>query len=123
MRKVIVAFEVPHFSEGAMRFVSQMNEAEHVSIAGIFLPKPAFTAFQTADLMTPGMFLPFVEEISTADLNECVQKFRRYCSDNHLRYEIIENKIDFGLPELREQSRYADLIVVGGSSFFNLPDS
>ena len=56
MRKVIVAFEVPNFSEGAMRFADQMNDVERIIITGIFLPKPVFTAFQTADVMTPGIF-------------------------------------------------------------------
>jgi len=123
MRKVIVAFEVPIFSEGAMRFISLMNEAERVTITGVFLPKPVYTAFQTAELMTPGMFLPFIEEINIASLTECVSKFKQYCSDYHLRYDVLQSAADFGLTELKQQSRYADLVVVGGETFFNLPDS
>lgn len=123
MRKVIVAFEVPNFSEGAMRFADQMNDVERIIITGIFLPKPIFTAFQTADVMTPGIFLPYIEQIDINELNQCENKFKRYCSDHHLRYDILKNAADFGLPELKQQSRYADVIVIGGESFFNLPDS
>jgi hypothetical protein len=123
MRKVIVAFEVPNFSEGAMRFISQMNDAERVTVTGLFLPKPVYAAFQTVDIMTSGMFLPYIEQINIAELNECVKQFKQYCSDYHLRYDVLNNAVDFGLPELKQQSRYADLIVLGGETFFNLPDS
>src|SRR4029078_2178744 len=113
MRKVIVAFEVPNFSESAMRFIGQMNDAERVTVAGLFLPKSVFAALQTADIMTPGMFLPYIEEINIAELNECVKQFKQYCSDYHLRYDVLNNAVEFGLPELKQQSRYADLIVLG----------
>jgi hypothetical protein len=123
MRKVIVAFEVPNFSEGAMRFISQMNDAERVTITALFLPKPVYAAFHTADIMTPGMFLQYTEQINSSDLNECVKQFKQYCKDYNLRYDVLDNAVDFGLPELKQQSRYADLIVLGGETFFNLPGS
>jgi hypothetical protein len=123
MRKVIVAFEAPNFSEGAMRFVSQMNKSQAVTLTGIFLPRSAYTVLPTADAMAPGMFLPLTDETGTSELNAAVKTFKQYCTDNYLRYRLIKNVTDFALTELKQQSRYADLIVLGGESFFNLLDT
>lgn len=124
MRKVIVAFEAPNFSEGAMRFVNQMNEAEQVTVSGIFLPAAVYTAFWSyAEVLSTGILLPVTDEVKTSALNKSVGKFKQFCNDHHLRYRVVKNFTDFGLPDLKRQSRYADLIVLCSESFFNIPES
>jgi hypothetical protein len=41
-------------------------------------------------------------------------------SEGAMRF-VIRNTSDFGLPELKKQSRYADLIVVGSDVLFDAP--
>ena len=122
MRKIIAAFEAPYFSEGAMRFITKMNTSEPVTVTGVFLPAPIHTQFWSyADTMPGGMLLPPVDEVIPADINKSVARFRQYCIDHHLRYRVIKKFNDFALPELKQQSRFADLIVLGSEHFFCNP--
>lgn len=124
MRKVIVAFEAANFSEGAMRFVSAMNKAEQVTVTGIFLPAALYTTFGNhADALSTGVLLPVTDDVETSEINKSVLKFREYCASHHLRHRVIKKFDDFGLPELKQQSRYADLVVLGSEYFFKVPES
>lgn len=119
MRKIIVAFESRGFSEGAMQFISHMNNAGQVTVSGVFLPAPASAAFWGyAASPVPGMLIPLTEDVKTTELSKSVKKFKQYCTDHHLRHRVIKTGADFGLPELKQQSRYADLIVLSNKSFF-----
>lgn len=124
MRKVIVAFEGPKFSEGAMRFANQMNHAEKIMVTGVFLPQLVYSAFWNyADLSTAGTYLPIVEDVDVRTLNKNVKRFEEYCTNHNLRFKVKKESLDFGLAELKEQSRYADLIIFGSETFFNNTDN
>lgn len=124
MRKIIAAFEAPHFSEGVMHFINKMNDAEPVTVTGVFLPAPIHLQFWSyADTMASGILLPLPEGVNPTELNKSVNRFKQYCINHHLRHRVIKNFSDFALPELKQQSRFADLIVLGSEHFFAIPHS
>ena len=121
MRKITVAFEAPHFPEGAMRFIKEMNDAEQVIVTGVFLPGPVQTAYPTPAAMSAGMLLPLTDEITSKQLNKSILTFKDFCTSHHIGYRFIKNTGDSGWPELKKQSRYADLIVLGSDVLFDVP--
>lgn len=44
MRKILLAFDGSHFSEGAIEFANQLNKRNPVLLVGIFLPLIDYSA-------------------------------------------------------------------------------
>lgn len=120
MKKIIVAFDNAHYSQGAMQFISLMQEMEPVSVTGVFLPEIEYAALwsKTAGALSGPLFVPLVEESVAAETYAHIHQFEQFCQEHHIRYSIKKDFFDFTLNDLREDTKFADLLVIGSEVFY-----
>lgn len=119
MKKILLAFDGTHFSTGAFEFARQLNELERVLVIGAFLPQAqAANLWSYADGMSGPMFIPLVEGRDTEVMKANIDKFELLCQKNGMEYRVHEDEYDFALPELKEETRFADLLIIGSEVFY-----
>jgi hypothetical protein len=119
MKKILLACEGSHFSEGAFEFVRKLNEKETVLLAGVFLSSAEFSSLWSyADGMSGPLFVPVMEEKDEAGIHESVERFTTLCRKNGIEFRIHEDFFDFALSELRDETRFADLLIISSEHFY-----
>ena len=125
MKKILLAFDGTRFSMGAFEFARQLNELQQVLVIGAFLPQAqASNLWSYADSMSGPMFIPLAEDANNDLMKENMIKFETLCKKNGMEYRVHEDSFDFALPELKEETRFADLLIIGSEVFYqNMGDS
>jgi hypothetical protein len=119
MKKILLAFDATHFSEGAFEFARYMNEKQPVSLTGIFLPQVNFAnLWSYASVADAPLFIPLIEGDETSEIQKNIDRFEFLCRKNNIDYRVHKHFVDFALPELKKETRFADLLIVGSESFY-----
>jgi hypothetical protein len=119
MKKIILAFDGVHFSEGAFEFAKRMNAEEPVLLTGIFLPQASYAnLWSYASANTDPFFIPLVEPDVTEIVQKNIARFEVLCQKNAVEYRVHKDFFDFALPTLKKETRFADLMILGSESFF-----
>ena len=120
MKKILLAFDGTHFSEGAFEFARRLNETSPVLLTGIFLPKADYAnlwSYSAAGVGGP-LFIPVTEEDNTRLIDKNKDHFETQCRNNNIDYRIHNDFEDFALPELKKETWFADLLIIGSESFY-----
>jgi hypothetical protein len=120
MKKILLAFDGSNFSEGAFEFVRRLNEMEPVLVTGVFVPQVAFANVSTYSPAAAfaGAYVPVLDDEDTDITNKNVDRFEKLCKKNDINYRIHKDFIDFALPELKKESRFADVLIISGELFY-----
>lgn len=119
MKKVIVVFDGKHFSEGAFEFIRRMNEQSPLLAAGVFLP-----AIDYAELLYSfgGLSGPiYYKEIAAGETGvplKNIERFKHLCEHNGIEYRVHPDLERHVIPEVKAESRYADLLVMSSELFY-----
>ncbi len=119
MKKILIPFDSKHFSEGAFEFARRLNLVSPVFLTGICLPQSELAnLWSYADAGT-GMYFPVPEAPDPGAKKEKITHFARLCNSNNIDYRIHDEPSDLALPSLKEESRFADLLIVGSEMFYS----
>jgi len=120
MKKIIVAFDNTHFSAGAMQFILGLHQISPVSLTGIFLPQIDYSALwsKSPGAMAGALFVPLAEEGEAEEVFANIKQFEAFCREHHIRYSVIKDFFDFTLNDLKEETKFADLLVIGSEAFY-----
>jgi len=118
MKKILLAFDGINFSEGAFEFVRKLNELQPVLLTGVFLPQAQLANLWSYASAAAGPFIPLVESSETNVIQQNIARFEKLCQYNNIDYRVHKDFFDFALPELKKESRYADLLVLGSEVFY-----
>jgi nucleotide-binding universal stress UspA family protein len=120
MRKIILAFDGDNFSEGAFEFARQVNEHNPVLLAGIFLPQIIFSnPLSDAKGGKPvPLYTPLINDEYTGAVEKNIERFKMLCLSNGIEYRVHKDFLDFPLHELKTETRYADLLILGSETFY-----
>jgi len=118
MKKIILAFDGTHFSEGAFEFARRLNEISPILLTGVFLPQTELANLWSYADGAPGISIPLVEPAEAVMTEENIKRFEKLCKDNMIDYRVHKDYFDFVMPELRRESIYADLLVLGTETFY-----
>lgn len=120
MKKILLAFDGVHFSEGAFEFVRRLNETAPALVTGVFLPQIDYANLWS--YAAGGIGGPFLVPVETQDNTAVIarnkNRFETLCRQNNIDYRIHRDFEDFALPELKKETRFADLLVIGSESFY-----
>lgn len=120
MKKILLAFDGAHFSEGAFEFARRMNEFQRVLVTGIFIPQVDYAnLWSYANGAAGALFIPLVEDEEAEKVKENIERFEELCRKNNMEYRVHKDFYDFAIPELKRESRFADILVLGSESFFS----
>jgi hypothetical protein len=128
MKKILLAFDGTNFSEGVFEFVRKLNEAAPVLAVGVFLPQVdyanlwSYAAAASAGTGIP--YIPLIEEEESETIQKNIEHFEELCQENGIAYRVHKDVFDFALPELKKESRFADVVILGGEIFYKgVPES
>ena len=120
MRKILIAFDGSQYSEGAMEFARRLNETEKITLTGLFLPLVGLASLWSySDAMTGASFVPMVDEGEGELIDRNIKRFNDFCNHNNIRHEVNTAMFDFAMPELRKETRFADIVLLGSETFYN----
>lgn len=120
MKKILLAFDGGNFSSGACEFARMLNEKDPILLIGSFLPQIDFAnlwSYSGGGLTGP-MYVPLLEGEDSEAVQKNIQRFESFCQKNGIEYRVHKDFFDFALPELKKESRFADLMLLGGETFY-----
>ena len=119
MKKILLAFDGIHFSEGAFEFARRMNEQSPVLLTGVFLPQIDYANLWSYTVGTAGnIVIPLLEDEDAEAVQKNIARFEFLCRNNNIDYRVHKNFFDFALPGLKKETRFADLLIIGSESFY-----
>lgn len=120
MKKILIAFDGEHFSEGAFTFACKMNELSPILLTGVFMPLIDYSALwsYSATAAGVGMFIPMLEDDNAAMITKNINRFKAMCQSNNIEYRVHRDFSEFALPSLKKETRFADLMILGSESFY-----
>lgn len=119
MNKVVIAFDGTQFSNGAFELARKMNELQPILLTAVFVPQVNYAnlwSYGTA-MAGPG-FIPLVEAEESEAIQKNIQHFEDLCQHNAIKYTVHKDFYDFALPELKKESRFADLLIISSEKFY-----
>jgi nucleotide-binding universal stress UspA family protein len=119
MKKIIVAFDGKHFSEGAMQMAEWLNEKQTILLTGVFLSPVDYReiiGYSGMGIGTPVMMPPIETDDTLVNLN--IRKFEERCQKQGLEYRVHKDTDLFALQELITETRFADLLIVSSELFY-----
>jgi hypothetical protein len=118
MKKILLVFDGTHFSEGALEFVRELNDRQPLLLTGVFLPQADFANFfNYGDAMSAPFYIPVIE-VDEEVMKKNISRFKTVCEKQGIECRVHEDYLDFALPELRKETRFADLLILGSESFY-----
>lgn len=122
MKKIIVAFDGMNYPAGALKFAAFLNEQTPHLLTGAFVPNISFAGsfIYPSEVPVAGAFP--VDEESLEVMEENIKKFEKFCDLNGIDFRVHRDETDFALPQLRYETRFADLMLMGSRSFYSKPE-
>ena len=120
MKKILIAFDGSHFSEGALEFARQLQTKNQVFLAGIFLPQIDYSALwsYSGGGQAGSLFVPLVEDEDAVAVQQNIKRFEEYCIKHNIEFSVHKDFLDFAVPQLKKESRFADLLVLSSERFY-----
>ena len=119
MKKILLAFDGAHFSEGAFEFARKLNELSPVELTGVFLPQIDYSnLWSYSSGMSGPLFIPLLEDIDVVTVEKNINRFVFLCQLHGIDFKVHKDFSDFALPALKKETRFADLLILDGESFY-----
>jgi hypothetical protein len=124
MKKVLLVFDGTNFSEGAFEFVRRLNELQPLLVTAVFTPQVDYASlwsYASAAAASSGAIavnVPLLEDEESELVGKNIRHFETLCQKNGIRYRVHKAFLDFVLPELRKESRFADVVILSGELFY-----
>ncbi|XZF15709.1 hypothetical protein ACTHGU_06200 [Chitinophagaceae bacterium MMS25-I14] len=119
MKKLLAVFDGTHFSESTIDFAARLNETETVLLTGIFLRAVDYAdilVFYAGGLSGP-LYIPEAVNES-AGIAENIKRFEDSCRKKGIEYRVHKEEGDHVLDAIRKETRYADLLLISSSLFY-----
>jgi nucleotide-binding universal stress UspA family protein len=120
MKKIILAFDGSHFSEGAFEFIRKLNAIQPVFVTGVFIPQTSYSNLWSyaAAAGSGSVFVPLEDEAENDKVGRNIYYFEMLCKQYHIKHSVHKDAYEFALPALQKETRFADLLVVSGELFY-----
>jgi hypothetical protein len=118
MKKIIIAFDGDNFSEGAFEFARRLNELQPILLTGVFVPEAELAGLWGYTGGVGNLAVPLIERNDPEGNQESISKFQKRCLDNGIDFRIHQDDNDFALNELKQETTFADLLLLGSEMFY-----
>jgi hypothetical protein len=120
MKKILLVCDGMQFSEGAFHFAKELNRLQPLMLIGVFMPQVSYAHLWS---YTNALGGPAVLPLTDASEKEVVQKninhFETLCKKHNIAYQVHKDYVDFALPELKKETRFADLLLLSSERFYH----
>jgi len=119
MKKILLAFDGTHYSQAALDFAFQLHQQSPIFLTGAFLPQVDYSALWSYSVGSEaGTVIPSAEESTSREIHQNTSRFTDYCKKHGIPFKIHRAYMNFALPELKKESRFADLLIVSSQEFY-----
>ncbi len=119
MKKILLAFDGTHFSEGAFEFAKQLNRLQPVMVTGVFVPQSELAnLWSYAEGIGGTDYIPLIESKDTELVQQNIKRFEQLCKAEGMAHRVHKDFYDFAIAELKKESLYADLLILGSEVFY-----
>ena len=119
MKKILLAFDGDNFSEGAFEFASSLNRKERILLTGVFISRVDARNLWAYSVGIPPAVVPVLEEEEVTVEAENIEQFKNSCELNKISYRVHEDYYGFAIPELKRETRFADVLLLGSETFYH----
>ncbi|MBA2746335.1 MAG: universal stress protein [Flavisolibacter sp.] len=119
MKQILIAFDGNNFSKGAMDMAVQINQLVPIHITGAFIPQVDYRKLWNFSGADPGIAAPMIGSEHSAEVEQNIKTFENICEQHRIKYSIKKDYLGFALPELKKETRFNDVLFLGGESFFS----
>ncbi len=119
MKKILIAFDDSHFSEGAFEFARRLNEQAPILLTAVFLPHVDFTSALAYAQGGASLYVPLIEGYDAAEIAVQAKIFEEACTQHHIEFRVHKDHNNFAMEELKKETRFADLLLLGSEKFYN----
>lgn len=120
MKKILLVFDGINFSEGAFEFARKLNEKSKILATAVFVPQVNYAnLWSYAGTAGTGVSIPMIEDDDAELVEKNIERFESLCRDNEIEFRVHKDFYDFALPELRRETRFADVVILGSESFYS----
>lgn len=124
MKKIILVFDGTHFSEGAFEFANRLNAFQPVLLTGVFLPQAELANYYGyPEYYGGGSVLVEKDPGEDDPVAQQVSLFEQLCLKNGIEFRVHTDMNDIALNELKTESLFADLLILGSQIFFSNDDN
>jgi hypothetical protein len=119
MKKILIAFDGTQFSDGAFAFARSLNELQPILLVGAFIPQVSYAnLWSYAGAMAGPSFVPLLEPEDSGVILQNIAHFEDLCQKSGISYKVHKDFFDFALPELKRETRFADLLIISSEKFY-----
>jgi len=124
-KKFLVVFDGFKFSESALEYAIQLSKEADAFLVGVFLDEFIYRTYSVAQILTSYKngeeLIKELDEKDKEKRDESVRKFEKVCGQASINYSFHRN-VGVAIQELKQESIFADLIVINDSETFNRLD-
>ncbi|RYZ24239.1 MAG: hypothetical protein EOO16_01490 [Chitinophagaceae bacterium] len=121
MKKVLLLFDGPNFSENTLSFVQRLHLLSPLLVTAVFAPIVSLANMwsyaATGEAGAPAA--PPLGEEGDELMLQHIRRFELLCQASHIPYRVHKDLDDLALPALKRESRFADLLVLSSETFYN----
>jgi hypothetical protein len=123
MKQVLIVGAGHHFPKGPFTLLQSMHEQERVHAKGLFFRPVEYSALAAA--CAGGNMIPVLDLEDNEKEIIAAHKalFSSECEQHYIPYSLHDNDREWNKDLLRQESRFADLILVSGELFYAETDS
>ena len=119
MKKILLAFDGVQFSKAAFDFARQLNDLHPIFLTGVFIPQLSYANLWSYASGAPdASYIPLLEEEESDVIQKNISHFEELCRKNFISYTVHKDFNDFALPELKKETRFADLLIISSETFY-----
>ena len=120
MKKILLAFAGTRFPESIFHFARRLHEQQSLLLVGAFLPEVMYTNIYNFGTGLPGDdVVPILSEEDEAIIEINITRFADMCQRNNITYRVHKDYDNLALPELKKETRFADLLVINSENFYD----
>lgn len=121
MKKILLLFDGRNFHENSLAFAQQLHLLSPITVTGLFAPVVSLASLWSyAAAGQTGAPVPaLLEADEDAEVKEHIQRFEGLCAASRIPYRVHQAVYDLALPALRHESRFADLLILSGDTFYH----
>jgi nucleotide-binding universal stress UspA family protein len=117
MKKIILVFDGLNFSKGAFEFARKLNDVQRTLLVGLFLPQTSLVNLGSYAEVERG-WKPLFEGFESKTINQNIDRFEKLCVKNGIEHRVHKDFYDLAMPEIKKESEYADLLILGSEKFY-----
>jgi hypothetical protein len=117
MKKILLPFAGRAFPRALLEFAEKLNTCAPALVTAAFVPHPDHARLWTTPTSIPSGFPLACDTDEDAVIRTNSIRFRRFCEEHELPFRIHEDRYASALPAIKQETRFADLLLLSSRLF------